>query len=166
MAADTKERDDVHVSKFRDYVPDVMVFHENGGWGRSCVCTGKISHTGNSSLLKEWKYTRDAAAKAGREAKLTMISPVWYHLRYKEGEAYPSSAYKSDTEYFADIAKAFRAELDILYDAGVRNIQIDDPNLACEPISFGKAHSRLLLQGHDRRLGRRLRQQMHPRRAV
>ncbi|BEI80886.1 hypothetical protein CcaverHIS002_0200460 [Cutaneotrichosporon cavernicola] len=125
-----EERDNIPVSKFRDYVPDVMVFHENGGWGRSCVCTGRISHSGTSSLLKEWTYTRDHANKLGREAKLTMISPVWYHLRYKEGEAYPSNAYSSDKEYFADIAAAFRAELDILYDAGVRNVQIDDPNLA------------------------------------
>ncbi|KLT43900.1 UROD/MetE-like protein [Cutaneotrichosporon oleaginosum] len=125
-----EERDNIPVSKFRDYVPDVMVFHENGGWGRSCVCTGRISHTGKSSLLKEWTYTRDKAQKLGREAKLTMISPVWYHLRYNEGEAYPSDVYNSDEEYFADIAAAFRAELDILYDAGVRNVQIDDPNLA------------------------------------
>lgn len=114
-----------------------MVFHENGGWGKSCVCTGRIKHTGKSSLIKEWTYTRDAAKKAGREAKLTMISPVWYHLRYKEGEAYPAEVYKNDAEYFADIAAAYKAELDILYEAGVRNVQIDDPNLACEYAAEG-----------------------------
>ncbi len=33
--------------------------------------------------------------------------------------------------YFADIAKAYSTELKVLYDAGVRNVQVDDPNLAC-----------------------------------
>lgn len=32
--------------------------------------------------------------------------------------------------YFADLAKAYQTELKILYDAGLRNAQIDDPNLA------------------------------------
>jgi methionine synthase II (cobalamin-independent) len=35
-------------------------------------------------------------------------------------------------EYFADIATAYRAELDVLYQHGVRNVTIDDPNLACK----------------------------------
>lgn len=34
-------------------------------------------------------------------------------------------------EYFADIAKAYQEELQILYNAGLRNVQVDDPNLAC-----------------------------------
>lgn len=65
------------------------------------------------------------------EAKLTLAAPEWYHLRYKKGRAYPKEVYSSDAEYFADIAKAYRTELKILYDAGLRNVQIDDPNLAC-----------------------------------
>jgi len=123
---------------FRGYVPDITVFHEQGGWGRTCVCTGKISHTGKSSLIKEWSFTRDAVAKLpgtgkdAHEGKLTIISPVWYHLRYRQGNAYPADVYANDNEYFADIAKAYRAELDILYEAGVRNVQVDDPNFACE----------------------------------
>lgn len=67
-----------------------------------------------------------------REAKLTLAAPEWYHLRYKAGKAYPEETYTSDAEYFADIAKAYRTELEILYDAGLRNVQIDDPNLACK----------------------------------
>lgn len=143
---------------FRQYVPDIMVFHEMGGWGRTCVCTGKISHTGQSSLVKEWTYTRDQVAKLPgkeHEGKLTMISPVWYHLRYRQGKAYPADVYANDKEYFADIAKAYRAELDILYDAGVRNIQVDDPNFACESRGLVVLIRRLLLAEDDRRLGRR-----------
>ena len=52
-------------------------------------------------------------------------------MRYKEGRAYPKSVYSNDAEYFADIATAYQEELKILYDHGLRNVQIDDPNLAC-----------------------------------
>ena len=65
-----------------------------------------------------------------------MLMGTRYHLRYKEGKAYPKDVYKNDEEYFADIAEAYRTELKILYDAGLRNAQVDDPNLACERKPF------------------------------
>lgn len=46
--------------------------------------------------------------------------------------AYPESVYANDAEYFADIAKAYATELQVLYDNGCRNVTIDDPNLACK----------------------------------
>ncbi|RSH83788.1 hypothetical protein EHS25_005403 [Saitozyma podzolica] len=122
---------------FRKYVPDVAGFLEKGGPGQSCLCTGKIRHTGKSSLVDEWLYTNSLLPADRRgEAKLTMISPVWYHLRYSEGKAYPPDVYGSEEEYFADIAKAYSTELGILYDAGVRNVQIDDPLFACHVLEF------------------------------
>jgi len=51
-------------------------------------------------------------------------------MRYKQGRAYTPEAYKNDAEYFADVAKAYQAELQDLYNAGLRNIQFDDPGLA------------------------------------
>jgi methionine synthase II (cobalamin-independent) len=45
------------------------------------------------------------------------------------GTAYSASAYSSDEEYFQDLAAAYAAEWQILYDAGLRSIQIDDPCL-------------------------------------
>lgn len=65
--------------------------------------------------------------------KLTLISPSWYHFRYGPGKAFPSDVYKTDEEYFHDVAQAYQVELKLLYDAGLRNVQIDDPNLACKP---------------------------------
>jgi methionine synthase II (cobalamin-independent) len=44
--------------------------------------------------------------------------------------------YTNDEDYFGDIAKAYQAELKILYDAGCRNVQFDDPNLACKITQF------------------------------
>jgi methionine synthase II (cobalamin-independent) len=67
-----------------------------------------------------------------KNIKLTLAAPNWYHLRYKQGQAYPSDVYSSDDEYFADIAIAYQDELKILYDHGLRNVQFDDPNLACK----------------------------------
>lgn len=55
-----------------------------------------------------------------------------YHFRYGPKKAYAPGVYANDEEYFVDVAAAYQVELKILYDAGVRNIQIDDPNLACE----------------------------------
>ncbi len=119
------------LSIFRTYVPDIAGFLEKGGPGNSCICTGKIKHKGNSTLVDQFNYVKSLVPQSrGGEMKLTMISPVWYHLRYKEGQAYPKDIYHSEEAYFADIAVAYKTELNILYEAGVRNIQIDDPNFA------------------------------------
>lgn len=116
---------------FRLYVPDLAAFTEAGHKpGESVVCTGKIKHTG-STYTDQWNYLKNLLpAERVKEAKLTLPAPNWYHLRYQSGKAYPKDVYANDEEYFADIAKAYQAELQILYDAGCRNVTIDDPNLA------------------------------------
>ncbi|KAK6603011.1 hypothetical protein H4I95_06948 [Botrytis cinerea] len=119
------------LESFRRYVPDIDAFLEEGHKpGESVYCTGKIKHIG-STYLSQWNYLKNLLpADKIKEAKITLAAPNWYHLRYKTGHAYPQEIYPSDTEYFADIASAYRKELEILYAAGLRNIQIDDPNLA------------------------------------
>jgi len=119
---------------FRPYVPDIAGFIEKGHKpGQSCICTGKIRHKGKSTLIGQFEYLKTLIPEERwGEIKLTMIAPPWYHLRYKNGLAFPPEVYASDEEYLADISKAVSEELDILYAAGVRNIQFDDPNFACE----------------------------------
>ena len=96
------------------------------------MCTGKIKHVG-SSYLPDWNYLKALVApEKVKDLKITLAAPEWYHLRYKPWYAYPKDVYPSDAEYFADIAAAYRTELQILYDAGCRNVTIDDPNLACK----------------------------------
>lgn len=121
---------------FRPYVPDIAGFLEKGDRpGQSCLCTGKIRHTGKSTLIDQFNFVKSLLPQdRWGDIKLTMISPPWYHLRYKDGKAYPKEVYSNDEEYFQDIAKAYQAELDILYEAGVRNVQFDDPNFACKCI--------------------------------
>lgn len=100
--------------------------------GESVICTGKIKHVG-STYVDQWNYLKKLLpADYVKEAKLTLPAPEWYHLRYQPGKAYPKEVYANDEEYFADIAKAYRAELQELYNAGCRNVTIDDPNLACK----------------------------------
>lgn len=119
---------------FRLYVPDIAAFMEEDKVpGESVICDGKISHTGQSSYIAQYEFLKSITPKERHgEIKMTLAAPNWYHLRYKEGQAYPKEVYGSDEEYFADIAEAFRTELKILYDAGLRNAQVDDPNLACK----------------------------------
>ncbi|KAI9754601.1 MAG: SAGA HAT/Core module component [Chaenotheca gracillima] len=116
---------------FRSYMPDIVAFTEKGHKpGESVICTGKIKHVG-STYVGQWNYLKNRLPKERwGELKLTLPAPEWYHMRYSEGRAYPKDVYNNDEEYFADIAKAYQTELQILYDAGLRNVQIDDPNFA------------------------------------
>jgi methionine synthase II (cobalamin-independent) len=130
------------IDLFRMYVPDIAAFTESGHKpGETVICTGKIKHVG-STYVDQWNYLKSLLPKDRvGEAKLTLAAPNWYHLRYKTGKAYPKEVYANDSEYFADIAKAYRTELKILYDAGLRNVQIDDPNLACKDFMIVKNES-------------------------
>jgi methionine synthase II (cobalamin-independent) len=119
---------------FRQYVPDIAAFLESGHKpGESVICTGKIRHSGQSTYVDQFEFLKTLIPKERwGEIKLTLAAPNWYHLRYLEGKAYPTQVYSNDEEYFGDIAKAYQVELQILYDAGCRNVQYDDPNLACK----------------------------------
>lgn len=117
---------------FRQYAPDVKSFmHAKTVPNSVTVATGKISHTGTSSFLPEFEYLKTIVPKEQwGDIKLTLTSPSWYHFRYGPNKAYNKGVYASDDEYFEDVAKAYQTELKILYDAGLRNAQVDDPNLA------------------------------------
>lgn len=85
-------------SIFRDYVPDIAAFlEEEKVPGESVICVGKISHPGRSSYEKEVKYLQSITPKDRHgDLKLTLAAPNWYHLRYKEGKAYPKDVYRTD----------------------------------------------------------------------
>ncbi|KAK3644240.1 hypothetical protein LTR56_009777 [Elasticomyces elasticus] len=119
-------------SIFRAYAPDVKSFmHAKTVPNSVTVATGKIKHTGTSSFLPEFEYLKTLVPKdQWSNIKLTLTSPSWYHFRYGPKKAYVDGVYQSDEEYFNDVAQAYQKELQILYDAGLRNGQVDDPNLA------------------------------------
>ncbi|TKA25567.1 hypothetical protein B0A50_05428 [Salinomyces thailandicus] len=119
-------------SIFRQYAPDVKSFmHAKTIPNQVTMAAGKISHTGKSSFLPELEFMKSFVPKEQwKNIKLTLTSPSWYHFRYGPKKAYVKGVYDNDDEYFADLAKAYQTELRILYDAGLRNAQVDDPNLA------------------------------------
>jgi methionine synthase II (cobalamin-independent) len=93
------------------------------------VATGKIKHV-KSPYLEEWETLKGLLKpEQWKDGKLTMPSPTWQHMQLAKGTAYSSSVYSSDKDYFTDLAAAFKAEFTTLYSAGLRSIQIDDPNL-------------------------------------
>jgi methionine synthase II (cobalamin-independent) len=118
---------------FRLYAPDVAAFLEAGHKpGETVICTGKIKHVG-STYVDQFKHLASLVApEEVKNVKLTLAAPNWYHLRYKNGKAFPKDVYSTEDEYLSDIAKANQEELQILYEAGCRNVQFDDPNLACK----------------------------------
>jgi methionine synthase II (cobalamin-independent) len=173
---------DAEAAMFRLYHPDVVSLIEKDRKvmpGDSVIVGTKLRHDPKKSRanLHELKLVQDALPKeAWPDIKLTIITPAWFHMRYKQGRAYTQEAYSGDAEYFADVAKAYQAELDELYKAGLRNVQFDDPGLACEfdmlielyPFTISQASLttpvRLLLAEIPRWVGARQRQYRQRRR--
>ncbi|MCJ1337714.1 hypothetical protein MMC09_002997 [Bachmanniomyces sp. S44760] len=130
----TTRLQDAQASMFRLYHPDVVSLIENDRKvmpGDSVIAEGKIRHVGSKSNLHELRLVQSCVPKSEwGSIKLTMITPAWFHMRYKQGHAYSTEAYSDDAEYFRDVAKAYQEELKALYEAGLRNVQFDDPGLA------------------------------------
>lgn len=130
-------------SIFRLYHPDVVSLIEKDRKvmpGESVIAGSKLSHNPSKSLsnLQEIQLVQQFVPQSEwGNIKLTMIAPSWFHMRYKQGCAYKKEAYANDAEYFADVAKVYHAELQMLYKAGLRNVQFDDPGMACKSNSSG-----------------------------
>jgi 5-methyltetrahydropteroyltriglutamate--homocysteine methyltransferase len=64
-----------------------------------------------------------------RTPKVSIPSPTMLHFRGGRG-AISAQAYPDLEAFFADVATAYRAELRVLAEAGLRYVQLDDTNLA------------------------------------
>ena len=61
------------------------------------ICVGKVSHSGTSSYIPQYEYLKSITPKEQHgEIKMTLAAPSWYHMRYREGQAYPKDVYGSD----------------------------------------------------------------------
>ncbi|ORY57587.1 uncharacterized protein BCR38DRAFT_378420 [Pseudomassariella vexata] len=132
----TSKLQDAEAGMFRLYHPDVVSLIEKDRKvmpGDSVIAGSKLSHNPEKSVsnLHELKLAQSFVPESEwGNIKLTMITPAWFHMRYKQGRAYTQDAYANDAEYFADVAKVYQAELDQLYKLGLRNVQFDDPGMA------------------------------------
>lgn len=119
-------------SAFRTDFPSVAALEKAGIETRpGVVATGKIRWT-EPAYGASWGLLKSSVPDESywSKCKITIPSPTYQHEQLKPGTAYsPESGYVSEEEYFADLAIAYRAELKSLYEAGCRNVQVDDPNL-------------------------------------
>ncbi|OBZ79421.1 Uncharacterized protein YxjH [Grifola frondosa] len=113
---------------FKAYIPYVALFHAMGIPGYpSIYCTGKIKRT-KGIHTEDFKFLSSLVAPEDvKTLKVTVCGPTWMHLRHGSDFTYDTSVYKNDAEYFADLIRAYREEIDELYSLGCRNIQFDDP---------------------------------------
>jgi methionine synthase II (cobalamin-independent) len=117
-------------SSLRPGLPLISLLERMGIKQHSAVvATGKIQHV-KSAYLAGWDVLKGCVPpEKWAECKITIPSPTWQHLQLARGTAFTSEAYASDREYFSDLSRAYQRELTTLYDAGLRAVQIDDPNL-------------------------------------
>ncbi|XRM45702.1 hypothetical protein ABZX51_008779 [Aspergillus tubingensis] len=114
---------------YRTGLPTVQTLEKLGIKERdACVAVGKIQHV-RSPYLADWEHLRSLVPQEQwKECKMSMPSITWQHQHLRAGAAFAaSSPYTTDKEYFADLARAFAREYQVLYDAGLRSIQVDDP---------------------------------------
>ena len=115
---------------------NLKLFHRNpdgsnsetqiSGW----AVTGKI-HRNRPIQVDDFKFLKSIAKAT---PKTCIPSPTLLHFRGGR-EAIDPNAYPDIDMFFADAASAYRGEIDDLYAAGARYIQLDDTNFAylCDP---------------------------------
>ncbi|KAJ5087139.1 hypothetical protein N7456_010755 [Penicillium angulare] len=115
---------------FRTNFPTIKILQSQGIKTRdSVVAVDRIRRT-RSAYMSEWESLRCLIPQdKWRECKLTMPPITHNHMQMALGTSYSPPAYNTDREYFQDLAKAYQEEFKELYDAGLRSIQIDDPNM-------------------------------------
>jgi 5-methyltetrahydropteroyltriglutamate--homocysteine methyltransferase len=92
--------------------------------------TGKLRHVKNIQV-DDFKYLK---SQVSQTPKVCIPSPTMVHFRGGR-KAIDIEAYPEMDEFFEDLAQCYREEIDALYQAGCRYIQLDDTNLAylCDP---------------------------------
>ncbi|HEU5284047.1 MAG TPA: 5-methyltetrahydropteroyltriglutamate--homocysteine S-methyltransferase [Burkholderiales bacterium] len=92
--------------------------------------TGKVRHV-KPIQRDDFLFLKSVTT---RTPKVTIPSPTMLHFRGGRG-AISRDAYPDLEAFYADVAAAYRAELNSLAQAGCRYVQLDDTNLAylCDP---------------------------------
>jgi 5-methyltetrahydropteroyltriglutamate--homocysteine methyltransferase len=101
--------------------------------------TGKLRHVQDIQRA-DFEFLRSVTC---RTPKVTIPSPTMVHFRGGR-KAIDLDAYPDLDEFFADLARCYREEIDSLYRAGCRYLQLDDTNLAylCDPALRAGARER------------------------
>jgi len=92
--------------------------------------TGKLRHV-RTIQVDDFNYLK---SRVTQTPKVSIPSPTMVHFRGGR-KAIDIEAYPDMDEFFEDLSQCYRDEIDALYQAGCRYIQMDDTNLAylCDP---------------------------------
>jgi methionine synthase II (cobalamin-independent) len=92
---------------------------------------GPLRHT-RDIQVDDYRYLASIVTET---PKVSIPSPTMVHFRGGRA-AIDIDAYPDLEQFFADLAACYRAELEALYAAGCRYVQLDDTNLAylCDPV--------------------------------
>jgi 5-methyltetrahydropteroyltriglutamate--homocysteine methyltransferase len=92
--------------------------------------TGKLRHV-EDIQTSDFQFLKSVATQT---PKVTIPSPTMVHFRGGR-QGIDIQAYPDMDEFYVDLAQCYREEIDSLYRAGCRYIQLDDTNLAylCDP---------------------------------
>ena len=101
--------------------------------------TGPLRH-GRDIQVDDFRYLDSIVTET---PKVSIPSPTMVHFRGGRA-AIDLDAYPDLDAFFADLAACYRAEIDALYAAGCRYVQLDDTNLAylCDPVMRAGAADR------------------------
>jgi 5-methyltetrahydropteroyltriglutamate--homocysteine methyltransferase len=101
--------------------------------------TGPLRHV-RDIQVDDFRYLDSIVSET---PKVSIPSPTMVHFRGGRA-AIDLDAYPDLEQFFADLAACYRAELDALYAAGCRYVQLDDTNLAylCDPVMRAGAADR------------------------
>lgn len=108
------------------------------------IVVGKLGHP-KAIQVDDFKYLEKMIAANGGTAtpKVSIPSPTMVHFR-GDRDTIDRTAYPTLEPFFDDLAHVYQQELDDLYKAGCRFVQLDDTNLAylCDPAMRAAAEQR------------------------
>lgn len=107
--------------------------------------TGPIQHV-HDIQVDDFRYLDSVIDKKVSTPKVSIPSPTMVHFRGGR-KSIDIEAYPDLDRFFEDLAAAYRREIQHLYDAGLRYLQLDDTNLAylCDP----KMRAAAVARGED-----------------
>lgn len=92
----------------------------------------KVRHA-KAIQLADFVFLQDAVGRLGEPSltpKVTIPSPTMLHFRGGRAGISKAAYPELDPTFYDDVAQAYGAELQSLFDAGCRYVQMDDTNLA------------------------------------
>ncbi|MGR3809422.1 5-methyltetrahydropteroyltriglutamate--homocysteine S-methyltransferase [Jiulongibacter sp. NS-SX5] len=101
--------------------------------------TGKLKHVKDIQVA-DFNYLKSVVSHT---PKVSIPSPTMIHFRGGR-KSIDINSYPDMDQFFEDLASAYREEIDHLYAAGLRYLQLDDTNLAylCDPKMRAAAEQR------------------------